>query len=167
MLKPRDIVVLLKTKIVPHKWTYKELAESLEISSSEVHASLKNCDRSGLYVDRKRKVLNSALIEFLVHGIRYSFPTKPGALVKGIPTAHSAEPLKGMLVTNKDNAYVWSSENGQTRGQAIEPLHKCVPIAVQKDQKLYQLLSLVDGLRIGRAREQDFAAQELHRLLKN
>ena len=165
MLKPRDIVVLLKVKIAKDKWTYKQLAKSLGISSSEVHTSLKNCDRSGLYVDRSRRVLNSALQEFLVHGIRYSFPAKPGALVRGIPTAHSAEPLKGFLMANEDNAYVWSSGDGQIRGQAIEPLHKCVPQAVQQDPKLYQLLSLVDGLRVGRAREQDFAAQELDRII--
>lgn len=165
MLKPRDIVVLLKVKISQNRWTYKELAKSLGISSSEVHAALKNCDESGLYVDRSRRVLNSALIEFLIHGIRYSFPAKPGALVQGIPTAHSAEPLKGMLIANENNAYVWPSGNGQTRGQAIEPLHKCVPQAVQKDPELYQLLSIVDGLRVGRAREQDLAAQELAKIM--
>jgi hypothetical protein len=165
MLKPRDIVVLLKVKIAKDKWTYQELAKSLGLSSSEVHTSLKNCDRSGLYVGRSRRVLNSALIEFLVHGIRYSFPVKPGALVRGIPTAHSAKPLKGFIMANKNNAYVWSSQNGLIRGQAIEPLHKCVPQAVQRDPELYQLLSLVDGLRVGRAREQDFAAQELDKLM--
>lgn len=165
MLKPRDIVVLLKVKISHGGWTYQKLAKSLGISSSEVHVSLKNCDQSGLYVDRSRRVLNSALLEFLIHGIRYSFPAKPGALVRGIPTAHSAEPLKGFFMANEDNAYVWSSRNGQIRGQAIEPLHKCVPSAVQKDPKLYQLLSLVDGLRVGRAREQDLAAQELDRII--
>lgn len=165
MLKPKDIVVLLKVKISNNEWTYKELAKSLGISSSEVHGSLKNCDRSGLYVGRSRKVLNSALLEFLVHGIRYSFPARPGALVRGIPTAHSAEPLKRFLVANEDNVYVWSLGNGQIKGQAIEPLHKCVPQAVQKDPELYQLLSLVDGLRVGRAREQDFAAQELGRII--
>lgn len=85
--------------------------------------------------------------------------------MQGIPTAHSAEPLKGMLMVNEENAYVWYSGNGQTRGQAIEPLHKCVPQAVQKDLELYQLLSLVDGLRVGRAREQDFAAEELGRMI--
>ncbi|NJO98776.1 MAG: hypothetical protein HC764_24540 [Pleurocapsa sp. CRU_1_2] len=165
MLKPRDILVLLKVKIFKNRWTYQELAESLGISSSEVHGSLKNCDESGLYVSRSRRVLNSALHEFLVHGIRYSFPAKPGALVLGIPTAHSAEPLKGLFMANEDNPYVWSSGNGQIRGQAIEPLHKCVPQAVQKDPELYQLLSLVDGLRVGRAREQDFAAQELGKIM--
>ena len=165
MLKPRDIVVLLKVKISKNRWTYKELAKSLGISASEVHVSLKNCDQSGLYVDRSRRVLNSSLKEFLIHGIRYSFPAKPGALVQGIPTAHSADPLKGMLMVNEENAYVWYSGNGQTRGQAIEPLHKCVPQAVQKDLELYQLLSLVDGLRVGRAREQDFAAEELGRMI--
>lgn len=165
MLKPRDIVVLLKVKISKNRWTYQEIAESLGVSSSEVHVSLKNCDQSNLYVSRSRRVLKSALKEFLIYGIKYSFPAKPGALVRGIPTAHSAEPLKGILMVNEDNAYVWSSGMGQTKGKEIEPLHKCVPQAVQKDPELYQLLSLVDGLRVGRAREQDCAAQELDKIM--
>lgn len=68
-------------------------------------------------------------------------------------------------MSSENNAYVWPCGNGQTKGQAIEPLHKCVPQAVQKDLELYQLLSLVDGLRVGRAREQDFAAQELSKMM--
>jgi len=163
MLKSRDIVVLLKVEIAKNNWTYQELAKSLGISASEVYTALKNCEKSGLYVGRTRRVLKSALKEFLVHGIRYSFPVKPGALVQGVPTAHSVEPLKKMLMVSAENSYVWPCENGRTKGQAIEPLHKCVPKAVQKDLELYQLLSLVDGLRVGKAREQDFAAQELER----
>ena len=166
MLKPRDIIVLLKVKIwEKNRWTYKELAESLEISSSEVHTSLKNCAKSSLYINRSRRVLNSALKEFLIHGIRYSFPAQPGAWVRGIPTAHSAEPLKGMLIANQNSSYVWALKDGQALGQAIEPLHKCVPRVVQKDPAFYQLLSLVDGLRVGRARELDLASRELDKII--
>jgi hypothetical protein len=28
-------------------------------------------------------------MEFIEHGFRYVFPTKPGAIVTGMPTAHS------------------------------------------------------------------------------
>lgn len=165
MLKPKDIVVLLKVKISTENWTYKAIAESLGISQSEVYTSLRNCNKSNLYVSRSRRVLSSALGEFLIHGIRYSFPTEPGAFVNGVPTAHSAEPLNKFLTSSQNNVYVWSSQIGQTKGQAIKPLHKCVPQAVQNDPELYKLLSLVDGLRVGRAREQDFAAQELEKLI--
>jgi hypothetical protein len=39
--------------------------------------------------------------EFLIHGLKYVFPAYPGALVRGVPTAHSAEPLKGLLIAGR------------------------------------------------------------------
>ena len=90
MLKPQDIVVLLKVYGLKNEWTYSELAKSLKMSSSEVHAALKRCATSGLYSDKRRRILKPALAEFLVHGLKYVFPTSPGALVRGMPTAHSA-----------------------------------------------------------------------------
>lgn len=164
MLKPQDIVVLLKL-VDLEKWTYESVAEDLGLSPSAVHSSLKRCDRSGLYKDRARRILKSALKEFLVHGVRYSFPAKPGSLVKGIPTAHSAEPLNKKLVVSQNSHYVWSCQSGNAEGKAIEPLHKCVPQAVQKDPKLYQLLTITDGLRVGKPRDREVAQQELDKIL--
>jgi hypothetical protein len=166
MLKPQDLVVLLKVHNSNKQWTYSELAKSLGMSSSEVHAALKRCEISGLYQGESRKVLKQALSEFLVHGLKYVFPSQPGAMVRGIPTAHSAEPLKSMLMVNPDDVYVWATPHGQVRGQAIEPLYRSVPQAVTKDLQLYELLCLVDGLRVGRVREQKLAASELVKRLK-
>jgi hypothetical protein len=82
-------------------------------------------------------------------------------MVRGIPTAHSAEPLKSMLMVNPDDVYVWATPNGKVRGQAIQPLYRSVPQAITDDPQLYELLCLVDALRVGRVREQKIAASEL------
>lgn len=161
MLKPQDIVVLLKVHNLNQDWTYNQLAQSLGMSSSEVHAALKRCQVSGLYQGDSRKVLKQALSEFLIHGLKYVFPSSPGAMVRGIPTAHSAEPLKSKLMVNPDDVYVWAFPHGLVRGQEIKPLYRCVPQAVTEDSRLYELLCLVDGLRVGRVREQKLAAAEL------
>lgn len=166
MLKPQDIVILLKVHNLNQQWTYSQLARSLGMSSSEVHAALKRCEISGLYQRESRKVLKQALTEFLIHGLKYVFPSPPGAMVRGIPTAHSAEPLKSKLMVNPDDVYVWAYPNGEIRGQAIEPLYRSVPQAVTKDSQLYELLCLVDGLRVGRVREQKIAASELIKRLQ-
>jgi len=50
---------------------------------------------------------------------------------------------------------------GEQRGQAIEPLHPGVVKAAKVDSELYELLSLIDAIRIGRTREQQIALQEL------
>lgn len=166
MLKPQDIVVLLKVHNLNKQWTYSQLAKSLGMSSSEVHAALVRCETSGLYEREQRKIFFQPLCEFLVHGLKYVFPSQPGAMVRGIPTAHSAEPLKSMLMVNADDVYVWATPNGEIRGQAIEPLYRCVPQAATEDRQLYELLCLIDGLRVGRVREQKLAAAELVKRLK-
>jgi len=43
----------------------------------------------------------------------------------------------------------------------VQPLHPGVPGAAQRDPVLYDLLALVDALRIGRARERALAEKEI------
>jgi hypothetical protein len=62
---------------------------------------------------------------------------------------------------------VWPDSDGKIKGRAIEPLHDGVPIAVKSDKELYALLSLIDVLRDGRAREREFAEAELQRRILN
>ncbi len=162
MLKPQDIVVLLKVRSWKDAdWTYAQLANSLDLSASEVHAALKRCAASGLYDDELRKVLKQPLLEFLIHGLKYAFPSQPGAIARGMPTAHSASPLKDLIVADPTETYVWPSSLGKVRGQTVKPLYRCVPSAAAKDAELYILLSLIDGIRVGRVREQRLAAMEL------
>ena len=60
---------------------------------------------------------------------------------------------------------VWPAADGDVRGQAIEPLYASAPNAARKDSELYQMLALVDALRVGRARERNMAAEELSKRL--
>ena len=104
------------------------------------------------------------LLEFLEHGLKFVFPQKPGALVAGIATSHSAAPLK-KFVSSNDN-YVWPYAEGNLRGQSIEPLYSGAPKACLKDEKLYELLALTDALRVGRVREKTFAIREIKKRIK-
>jgi len=165
MLKPQDIVVLLKVYCLNSEWTYAELAESLKTSTSVVHDALQRCEECHLYNAKKRIVFKGALEEFLVHGLKYVFATGIGSMVRGIPTAHSAEPLKSLLMVNDNNVYVWASPQGKVKGLGIKPLYHSVPEIVDQDNRFYEMLCLVDGLRIGKVREQELAALELKKRL--
>ncbi|ACB01012.1 MULTISPECIES: hypothetical protein [Cyanophyceae] len=167
MLKPQDIVILLQVHCLGTTWTYSELAKSLKMSASTVHEALQRCELSHLYNQNKRRILKGALEEFLVHGLKYAFPAEAGAIIRGIPTAHSAEPLKKLLMIEEKNPYVWASAKGKIKGQAIMPLYKSVPKVVenQENAQLYELLCLVDSLRAGKIREQELAALELSKRL--
>jgi hypothetical protein len=168
MLKPQDIVVLLKLHLWQGQdWTYESLAKSLDMSNSEVHAALKRCEMATLYNVKSRRVHKQPLLEFIIHGLRYVFFAQPGAISRGMPTAHSAPPLNSQLTASSEETYVWSDAEGTVRGQSITPLYKSVPSAAKKDAKLYQLLSIIDALRVGRARDRTLAIKELEQRLGN
>lgn len=160
VMSPQDIVVLLKIIAYGNaSWFQEQLAEALQISQSEISKSLARSKFAGLIDASGKKVFKMALLEFLQYGIRYVFPERPGALVRGIATAHSAAPLNTIIVS--EEPYVWPSGKGNLRGQAIIPLYPSVINAVHNDEKLYELLALVDALRVGKAREKDLAIKEL------
>ena len=166
MLKPQDILAILKVHSWDStNWTYSSLAQSLGMSPSEVHAALERSEAAGLYYGSERKILKQAVLEFLVHGLRYVFYAQPGPLSRGLPTAHSAEPLKSKLVASPSEVYVWPDPQSAVRGQAITPLYRSVPQAASNDPELYALLSLIDALRVGRVQEQRLAASELEKRL--
>nr|MBA3971196.1 hypothetical protein [Bacteroidota bacterium] len=80
--------------------------------------------------------------------------------VPGFPTAHSAPPLNKEF--GKSELFVWEDvKEGKVRGQKIEPFHIGQIKAAKEDLKLYELLALVDALRVGRIREKKLAEMEL------
>jgi len=159
-MSPLDVVVLLKIISIGNQpWNQKPLAEELRMSQSEISKSIARSKYAGLLDPNGKKVRKLALIDFLQFGIAYVFPQHPGALVRGIPTAHSASPLNQRIQSAEH--YVWPSGKGKLRGQSIIPLYPSVVDAVQNDEKLHELLALVDALRVGRAREREIAIKEL------
>jgi hypothetical protein len=111
-------------------------------------------------------VNRSSLLEFLVHGIRYAFPAEIGPPTRGIPTSYAAPPLSKTIADAGDLPPVWPFPDGKVRGYSFVPLHKNVPKAALADERLYELLALVDALRNGQARERKLASQELTRRLE-
>jgi hypothetical protein len=163
-MKPQDILVLLKIIALGEKpWQQKSLAESLGMSQSEVSQSIVRSQYAGLLFDKGKQVMQLALLDFLQYGLSYVFPQKPGAVVRGLPTAHSAEPLKNVIIS--DENFVWPSAKGKVRGHGIAPLYRSVPEAALKDNKLYELLALVDSLRLGKAREKELAMSHLKQII--
>ncbi len=168
-MKSQDVLVILKLFLYYHyknKWTIREIAKSLNLSISETHSAIKRCKESGLYDDGLKRPVISAIEEFFIHGLKYIFPVTPGTFDRGIPTAHSAYPLSQFFATEENDVYIWPYENGQYRGLCITPLYHTVPTIVENDIEMYALLSLLDGIRIGRVREKKIAIDELVKRLR-
>jgi len=156
VMKPQDVLLLLKiVSLKDAQWNQNAIASDLCISQSEVSEATKRMKMAGLLDVKGKKVMRLALFNFLQYAAKYVFPVMPGALVRGIATSHSAAPLNQEIIS--EESYVWPYAKGSERGQAISPLYPSVVEAVQKDKNLYELLILVDALRVGKAREREMA----------
>ena len=166
-LKPQDIVIMLKICVLGEEsWSQGGLAQSLSMSSSEINGGLKRCLKSGLVrkLDNgKYKPIKHALEEFLFHGLKYAFPPERGEPTRGQPTAYAGPALKEHIQQGTNLPPVWPDPEGKVKGYAYEPLFSSVVKAIKMDDQLYRLLSLVDALRDGRAREIKLA----HKILKD
>lgn len=168
-LRPQDILLLFKLLSRSMKEArIVDIANDLGLSASEVSQGLERLLTARLVKENKREVISANALDFIIYGARYAFPISVGPVLRGIATAHSAKPLVDKIVSSAEDKYIWGSSEGEERGQSLIPLYPSVPMAAKRDSKLYELLALFDSLRIGRAREQKIAAEELKsRILLN
>lgn len=160
-MRPQDVVILLKMiAFGKEPFLLKDLSIQLGISSSEVSESINRSVLAGLVAEDKKTPMRKVIYDFLIYGLPFVFPQKPGAIVPGIPTAHSAPPLNKEFKNSE--MYVWQdAKEGKVRGQMIEPFHHGQLKAAKEDKRLYELLALADALRVGRLREKKMAEVEL------
>lgn len=165
MLRPQDCVLLIKLLANRHyaELSQRELSAMLCISLSEINASIKRLLQSGLIRhDVESKGIHpilSAAEEFIIIGIKYSFPAKVGEYTRGIPTSIAAPVFKGKVVMGDEPIPIWPFAHGGKKGISVEPLYSAVPQSISQhpDQNFYDLLALVDVIRIGRAGERNIA----------
>lgn len=161
-MKPQDIAVLFKVILLNGgEWSVNDLKESLYISQSEVSKSLKRLIEIGLLSEDKKHVSKREFLDFLFFGIKIAFPARVGRIMKGIPTSHSAPPLNRKIISKSH--LVWTHLKGSVKGESVSPLYSGAAEASLKDPKIYELLALVDTLRVGKSREIKIAKKELER----
>lgn len=164
MLKPQDLLVLLK--LLQSGYTsHAQLATSLGMSSSEVHAGLKRLKQSRL-VKSDGTPIRSAVREVLRYGVPYFLPAVRGELTRGMPTAYAAPPLNTHIAQGSDPPPIWPDPEGTVCGQALTPLYRSAPFAARQDPALYEWLALIDALRGGSTRERHLAGQLLDERLQ-
>lgn len=163
-MRPHDVVVLLKLILLEGKvWQYRDLSFYLFISVSEIAESLNRSHIAGLVDESKRKVYRQSLMEFISYGLHYVFPQQPGAMVTGMPTAHSHSFYRSMFSAELE--YAWQDDGGPIRGLSIQPLYPNAVKAAKIDQELYKLLASIDIIRVGRVREIKIAMEELKKII--
>src|SRR5580700_7717479 len=163
--KPQDIVVALKLCLDGARRSYSELGQELGMSASEVHAAVRRLGDARLVDTKTREIRREALRNFLVHGVPHAFPASPKEITRGMPTAWAAPVLSGKISASDQIPPVWPDPDGKVQGAAVQPLYGSVPGAARRNPALYDLLALVDALRIGRARERTLAELEITKRL--
>jgi DNA-binding Lrp family transcriptional regulator len=141
--------------------SYADLGIELGMSASEVHAAIRRLQDARLVEPETRRVRVEALRNFLIHGVPYAFPAKPGPLTRGLPTSWAAPAFGDRIDAAGQTPPVWPDPEGSVQGSSIRPLYPSVPGAARRLPGLYDLLALVDALRTGRARERALAESEI------
>lgn len=159
-LQPIDVAIALRLAESLGA-AYESLHEDLGISISDAHYAVERLTIAGILHPHQRKVNRHALLEFLQFGVRYAFPARLQGLSRGVPTSHSAPPLAESIIADDD--LVWPDPKGSIIGDSIAPLYRKATELPGRCPSLYELLTLVDAVRIGRARERNLAVKELRR----
>jgi len=160
MLNGSDVLVLVHLAAARQPWTYRSLAEKLDMDVASVHRSVGRLKAVRL-LDEDRHVKRSNLEEFLVHALQFVLPAELGPIGRGVPTAWGAEPLRSMLAESSEPLPVWSDPNGASRGPVIQPISERALMFAKLHPEIAEWLALLDALRVGRARDKKVAADEI------
>lgn len=165
-IKPQDVLIMLKLLALPVA-SQKDLSNSLFISQAEVSHGIQRLKIAKL-LTLEGKVNIEACLEFLIHALKYLYPPEIGSFAVGIPTAYARPGFK-FVKHKEDDIYVWPYPESKInlKGIALKPFYATLPQASLQDEKLYSLASLVEMIRMGRAREQNIATEKLKRFVKD
>lgn len=141
------------------------------LSISSIHRSLKSLKKAKLVIEtvNGNEPIYRNIKEFLLHGFSYVFPEEKGKLARGFVTGIDASSLKYDFALS-DYPVVWAHPEGDTKGYSVKPLNTdCLELIVlhKMDEKLYELLALLDILRIGQRREIEGAKSKINEILDN
>ena len=191
ILKPLDVVVALKIGLNEHSLRVKEargreatsnsvgdLSEGLFKAKGDVSRAINRLLQSGLIGERQPRekdilaanrkyysVQRNALSDFLVYGVRYAFVPEKSGYGRGVPTGWNC-PLIDSPMNPPEVPLVWALPGGNVQGEWIEPLYNRCAEAAEKDPGLYELLSLVEIIRVGKPRELKYAIELIQERVK-
>jgi hypothetical protein len=167
MVKAPDIYVLSGLLAKKEDWTYRSLADRLDVPHPVVQRALSRAQAADLYSAERREVHLPHFEEFAAHALRFVAPAQLGALVPGLPAAWAAEPMASAIrSSDEEPPPVWPYAHGRVRGQAIEPLHSAAPKAVEDWPELGEILAFLDSLRAGDPRVRKVAENLLSKRLR-
>lgn len=169
-LKPQDVLVACKLHSLGRgkrlEFTYANFSESVGLAPSEVHASVGRCRCAQLLSASGDVVLNlSAFRDLLVDAVPRIFYPVRGGLQDGMPTSVHAPVLWSKLGKPAGTIPVVWPGSGGTRGESLQPIYSSAPVACRSDECVYEVLALLDVIRIGAPADKRRAVDAVDHLL--
>jgi hypothetical protein len=162
-LRPSDVVVACQLAITQDA-KYLDIADFTGISAGECHNAVRRLRLARILLAGERRPAAEVLHLFLVQGVPFAFPPVVGIQTIGTATAISAEVFRGKV--DSPDGFVWPDAAGSARGQSLIPLFPGAPSLPARNQPLYDLLAIVDALRIGTSRVRAIASELLAERLR-
>lgn len=126
------------------------------ISAGECHNAVRRMRLAHLILADQRRPATDVLRQFLIEGAPFAFPPVIGRETVGVETAYSAAAFREII--GSSSGFVWPSAEGVGRGQSLTPLYPGAPWLATNNQALYEMLTIIDALRVGTSRIRGVAA---------
>lgn len=146
------------------RWTYADLARDVGISQGEAHNAVERCGRAQI-ITPGGAVSKRALRDLLCVAMPRVFYAVRGSRTTGLLTSVHAPPLEGKFDSTPAAPVVWEDADGTDEGDGLPPLYPSVPHAARGDHVVYELMALVDVIRIGGPQERNQAAALIEKRL--
>jgi len=157
-LRPSDLVVACQLAITPAA-QFLQLARATGLSAGECHNAVRRLRLARLILIDERRPSIELLQQFLVHGAPVAFPAILSTTTIGVSTAHSSPAFHAIVESSE--GFVWPHADGTARGQSLIPLFPGARELPGRNQPLYELLTIIDALRVGTTRVGKVAAELL------
>jgi hypothetical protein len=153
-LRPSDIVVACELALFPLA-LFTALSSATGISTGECHNAVRRLRLAGLVLPDERRPAVDPLCDFLAHGVPFAFPPVLGAVTRGVPTAHSAPAFRSIVESTEGP--VWAHADGAAHGVSLIPLFPGAPALAGRNDPLYELLAMIDAVRVSPTRVRKIA----------
>ena len=156
-MHPGDVAIALQLATLTNQ-RLADIAVATIRSIGEVHNAVRRLSMARLLKPDSRQIVLEPLLGFIRWGVPYAFPAVVGGTTIGVATARMATPDTSVGASTVPGEitrveFVWPAGDGSARGQALAPLYPNAPQLVTGNPTLFSLLSMVDLIRVGGARE--------------
>ena len=175
-MKALDIIMAIKLSEFNKysDWSFKSLENDLHINRSQLHDAYQRLIEAQII--QLNRLNRRHLLEFLEHGLRYTFPASKEGFNEGVKASRSNPLIANKISINNDIVWYYSKDKQEglnlpkedkVKGESIKPLHDSLLKSYQHSDRFKNMIDMVDVLRMSdcKLREKHIALPELEKMI--